>query len=208
MKVKTIKYEIVSNGSNVGRTVIHLKLDKRAKDMELGLILEGLEKTSQEHSACKMLFIEGYEPLLDQKGLLLLLDKLYHSWHIIIRTCGAIMPDHFLRQRMNVWEVSPQRTSNLDKKELLKISTDSVLFFKNSPISSFEWVVLHEDELSEIEDLCSVNSIDSSKVIITPQFPDKKLNNKIRDFCLKNGCRYGANLTFLGDQNSNKNGNS
>jgi len=115
----------------------------------------------------KRVVLTGGEPLIQQNALIELIDELGDNWEVEIETNGTIMPDKRLMDRVR-FNVSPK----LDNSENLKRVRikPNVIRRLSEGNTTFKFVVMHPEELDEIErDFIEGIGIPVIQVILMPQ---------------------------------------
>jgi len=110
------------------------------------------------------LIITGGEPLLQQDAICDFLESLDMPVFVEIETNGTIMPNTYLIERVNQWNISPKLTSSGNGK--LGINYDVLEMFNEwSPEKvQFKFVVANEKDIDEIEEL----DLDPHKIWLMP----------------------------------------
>lgn len=138
---------------------------------------EALIKTWQEHDWIMHLekgahlVITGGEPLLQQEALALWIEQLDSIAHpyIEIETNGTLIPNDFLSQRINQFNVSPKlRHSGENKAGAYQ--PKALAKFSDLPQSVFKFVVHEEEDVKEIiQDYQNIFHIPSKKIWLMPE---------------------------------------
>jgi organic radical activating enzyme len=174
--------------------------NKEVKEFPLKRLSEKIEKT-----ACKNIVITGGEPLLQQKQLYILLNKLKSNLHIEVETSGTILPSKFLLSRINNWNVSPKLSSSGNRKEV-RYKSEVLNFFASLNNSWFKFVVENKEDINEAIKIVNELLLPKEKVILMPQ---AKNNNElverskfVVDYCTAHGFRFGTRLhiSIWGDE--------
>ena len=95
------------------------------------------------------LIITGGEPLLQQDAINNLVDALDVKPAIEIETNGTIVPNQFLQNRVNYWNVSP-KLSNSGEPQHKRI-TPALDWFTKQPNAIFKFVVTNKDDVLDVE---------------------------------------------------------
>jgi organic radical activating enzyme len=149
-----------------------------------------------EKFPCRHLVITGGEPLVQQKFLPELLDKL-DGWYIEMETNGTIQPDEHLAERVNQFNISPKLVHAQNKKPM---NVDTLRFYASQlPMKSwFKWVVASEEDLKTIEAIVREVSIEKERVILMPEastleaLQDRRL--PVAEWAIKHGFRFSDRL--------------
>lgn len=142
--------------------------DKEVKEVSISDIKDQIEKYDKNR-----LVITGGEPLLQQNGLVKLLDELGSGYFVEIETNGTIIPNYKLQERINQWNVSPKLSTSGNKLGTYE-KDFCYRFFAGLNNSYFKYVVKDETELHEVESLIDKYNIPKSRVLLMPQATNKE----------------------------------
>jgi 7-carboxy-7-deazaguanine synthase len=122
--------------------------------------------------------ITGGEPLLKQTEIKEIME-IYDPVWIEIETNGTIIPNTYLIQSINLWNISPKRQKDMSKNEK---TTPHLLENKNLLKDYIvKFVVENEEDWKFVEDIKNEFNIDNNKVWIMP----KSIFNKEKDDLLR-----------------------
>ena len=182
-----IFFSIQGEGANIGRPAIFLRLaycnlrctwcdtkytwDWQADDSPQKIVelSAALAEEQVLKYACQYLVVTGGEPLIQQKDLSPLLERLQNKgFYIEIETNGTLIPDEKLLDQVDHWSVSPKLRSSGNPETLRSIPECYRLFaYINS--SHFKFVVRDNEDLQELLDLSYKYNIPSEKIILMPE---------------------------------------
>ncbi len=121
----------------------------------------------------KHLVITGGEPMIQQKQLLNLIRKVKEMGYFVeIETNGTILPDRYLDDLVDQWNVSPKLESSLIERSAREIEK-CYLFFTDHSKCYFKYVINDPGDLQELQDLVKKYRIPANKIILIPQGKDK-----------------------------------
>jgi len=117
-----------------------------------------------------LLVVTGGEPLLQQRGLVPLLETAgERGWRVEVETNGTLMPDERLRSLVGQWNVSPKlANSGVELSRRWRPHAVQALAATGRAIGKF--VVEHADELDEVAELATAGNL--ADVWILPQATD------------------------------------
>ena len=118
---------------------------------------------------CRRLVITGGEPLLQQHNIIEFLERTPVSYKIEIETNGTIVLDARLQQFADVQiNCSPKlhKAGNDTRQTLVAYALNSIDTFHNS---NFKFVVVDEDDLTEVVDIVNKFQLAKEKIIIMPE---------------------------------------
>ena len=131
---------------------------------------------------CTNIVLTGGEPMLQQKGLTLLIEKLKKintNYTFEIETNGTIVPKDDFYVLIDQFNVSP-KLSNAQMNEAFRLKRKPLTFFATSLISNFKFVVATESDINEILNLCETYNINKKSVFLMPEGRTvKELNTKL-----------------------------
>lgn len=171
------------------------KFDKSEWIYEAG-VDEVIAQISQYR--CKRVIITGGEPLLQQKELTLLAQKLkVLSYYIEMETNGTLIPTQELYNLIDQFNVSP-KLSNSNNELKLRNKERSLASFSASDKAYFKFVITAESDLDEVVHLSDKFEIDPSKVFLMPEgTTGKSLSHKrhwLIEKCKEHGYNYSDRL--------------
>lgn len=169
---------------------------KEIIEVEIEQILDEVGKYPQ----CDTVVITGGEPLLQQKKLAKLTERL-KLWdkRIEVETNGTIVPVE-IDQWVTQYNVSPklQSSGNADEKRDI---AEAMVFFTRSEKAWFKFVITSRGDLSEVLILVEKYTIPRSKVILMPEgVTEQEIRSKeqwLQEFCENHGFRFCTRLHIL-----------
>ena len=147
---------------------------------------------SQAHPGDRLV-VTGGEPLLQQKELVPLFEKIASSFSAIeIETNGTQRPDDLLDLAVAQYNVSP-KLANSGNAPDLRIQDTPLQFFAQSPKAFFKFVLTCEEDLTEVLALQQRFQIPSPRLLLMPEgrTPSALAENRawIAQACLTHGFR-------------------
>jgi 7-cyano-7-deazaguanosine (preQ0) biosynthesis protein QueE len=182
-----IFYSIQGEGANIGKPAIFLRLGLcnlkcewcdtkytwdwaryNAQEQLIELSSEDIEHRILNFE-CKYLVVTGGEPLIQQKQIITLLERLKNQGFFIeIETNGTILPDQRMLGLVDHWSVSPKLQNSGNSKADREI--DAVYKFFNTLNSShFKYVLQSEIDFGEVQQLVKQYNINPHKIILMPE---------------------------------------
>ena len=149
------------------------------------------------------LIITGGEPLLQQKALEPLIEKLVEKLgykpFIEIETNGTITPKGKLFTYIDLFNCSPKLANS--GEVLKKRYKPDTLNFLNLTRSIFKYVVSNEEDMQEVLGMVKRCNIFPNKVYLMPNAEDtKELKNntpQVVDWCMKYGFNFSTRLQII-----------
>lgn len=120
---------------------------------------------------CARTVITGGEPLLQEVDFLEMIGHIRERepGHLFeVETNGTRMPYSAFHEAVDQFNVSP-KLSNACMPESLRMNTEALRFFADSPKSWFKFVVAEPADLKEIEALGSSYSISRQRILLMPE---------------------------------------
>jgi 7-cyano-7-deazaguanosine (preQ0) biosynthesis protein QueE len=191
LKVSEIFYSLQGEGTNAGRPVVFLRTSHcnlactwcdtkytwdwdnydyltEVKEMSTEDLIISISRYQSRH-----LVITGGEPMIQQKQLLHLIRKVKEMGYFIeIETNGTILPDRYLNDLVDQWNVSPKLESSLIERSAREIEK-CYLFFTNHSKCYFKYVINDSGDLQELQDVVKKYRIPTNRIILIPQGKDK-----------------------------------
>ncbi|MBC8127029.1 MAG: 7-carboxy-7-deazaguanine synthase QueE [Gloeobacteraceae cyanobacterium ES-bin-144] len=121
--------------------------------------------------ACPRTVITGGEPLLQEKAFLEMIEHICErqpGHQFEVETNGTRIPSPAFHEAVNQFNVSP-KLANAGMPESLRLNTDALTFFANSPKTWFKFVVAGLADLGEIESLCASHALLRERVLLMPE---------------------------------------
>lgn len=125
----------------------HFDYAAEVHEASLGSLVEQLSAAPGGH-----VVITGGEPLLQQRALAKILERVSPQLFIEIETNGTRVPLPSLRQRVDQWNVSPKLSSAGDS-EALRIRPDALAALRDTGRAYLKLVVQSESDRDEAEGL-------------------------------------------------------
>lgn len=138
--------------------------NKESKRREVQDIVEEL-RTHALTSNVTRLVITGGEPVLQQKALAELVDRLKPTWEVQVETNGTLEPLHLHAVDMQV--VSPKLANSGDDLPHLRLNEVPLKWYASAAAvgkAAFKFVVATRRDLDEVRDLVATHNIPASSV--------------------------------------------
>ncbi len=172
--------------------------DRRRETMELS---PAAAERAIVRFGCRSLVVTGGEPLLQQKELVPLLDRLKSAgFWIEVETNGTVLPQERLTALIDHWSVSPKLASSgnpLSAREKPEVCR----FFSGLPEAHFKLVVDGPDDLAEAIGLSGRYGIPRGRVVLMPQAAESaallEKGRWLADICLREGFLFSTRLQVL-----------
>lgn len=119
-------------------------------------------------SELRRLVVTGGEPMLQQRGLERLLQKLEAGWVVEVETNGTIVPSGALKARVAQWNVSPKLSSAGDP-ERRRLRPKALQALRDTGRAWLKLVVSGEPQWQEVEGLLDELAWPRSRVCLMPQ---------------------------------------
>jgi 7-carboxy-7-deazaguanine synthase len=133
------------------------------------VVVEDLADRIEEMDVPLVVFTGG-EPMLQQRHIIDVLNRLPHHMRAEIETNGTVVPQFGLLALQPRFNVSPKlANSGIPEKKRWKSRPLSLL---NTEDSIFKFVVTHGSDLSEIANFQAVVGIDPSRIWVMPEGTD------------------------------------
>ena len=214
-----IFYSVQGEGVNTGKPAIFLRLalcnlaciwcdtkytwdwkqydpDKQIKEMSLEEIVREILRYS-----CGYLVVTGGEPMLQQKQLVPLLQRLKtKDFYIEIETNGTIIPIAVLVNLVDHWSISPKLSNSgnsSSSREILEVYE----FFNKLPNSHFKYVIENKGDFTELQSIISKYNLDSEKIILMPEAQNREMllrkSRWLVELCKNRGYMFSTRLQIL-----------
>lgn len=172
--------------------------DQRKEVMTISL--DGAEEAIRRHG-CRSLVVTGGEPLLQQRQLLPLLERLKVSaFWIEFETNGTILPGEKLQTLVDHWSVSP-KLENSGNPVPARENPEAYRLFRDLPSAHFKYVIERASDLAELRSLVEKYNLSREKVVLMPQAQDRDtLIEKSRwliEVCKSEGYLFSTRLQVL-----------
>ena len=145
--------------------------------------------------------ITGGEPLLQQKGLGVLVRSLKErGFYFEVETNGTIAPEPSLVEAIDQWNVSPKLANSGNAAHRREVP-DALHYFSGLTNAYFKFVIVNEEDLAEVRSLIGDYSLPKSRVILMPEGrTPSELEDKskwLSRACIEEGFRYTPRLHIL-----------
>jgi len=150
---------------------------------------------------CHSLVVTGGEPLVQQRALTILLERLKDSgFWIEVETNGTIVPGKRLLGVVDHWSVSP-KLENSGNTLPARENPGALRLFRDLPSAHFKYVMEGADDLSELRAVMDRYEIPPDKIVLMPQAQDRDtLLDRSRwlvDICKSEGYLFSTRLQVL-----------
>ncbi len=174
------------------------RYDQRKEVMTISL--DGAEEAVRRYG-CRSLVVTGGEPLLQQRQLVPLLERLKVSaFWIEVETNGTILPGEKLQTLVDHWSVSP-KLENSGNPAPARENPEAYRLFRDLPSAHFKYVIERAGDLAELRSLVEKYNLSREKVVLMPQAQDRDtLIEKSRwliDICKSEGYLFSTRLQVL-----------
>lgn len=149
---------------------------------------------------CRNVILTGGEPLLQQTAWAEMIQHLRARdphYRFEIETNGTQLPDEFMSQAIDQWNISP-KLSNSGNDEHLRIKPDILNHFSNTENTWFKFVIQNEKDLAEVQHLEQTYTIPKSRILLMPEGRNElALQQKrlwLADICRELGYRFSDRL--------------
>lgn len=142
---------------------------------------------------CKALVISGGEPMLQQKALIDLFNKLKDYW-IEIETNGTVIPMSEFFNLINQINCSPKLSNaGKDNPEEKRIKEEALKALADNPKTTFKFVVASDEDIPEI--LALINRFQMKNIYLMPLGKTKE-EQELRQAQVETLCKqYGFNFS-------------
>lgn len=150
---------------------------------------------------CLNLVVTGGEPLVQQKGLVPLLERLKgDGFWIDVETNGTIVPGKRLLELVDHWSVSP-KLENSGNPASARENPRVLRLFCGLPSAHFKFVMANADDVAELHGLLEKYEIVPDKVVVMPQARDRRTllvrSRWLADICKSEGFIFSTRLHIL-----------
>jgi len=150
---------------------------------------------------CRNLVVTGGEPLVQQRQLTPLLERLKAcGFWIEVETNGTIVPGKKLLGVVDHWSVSP-KLENSENTRPSRENPEAYRRFRELPSAHFKYVIEKADDLAEVRRLQGKYEIPSGKVVLMPQAQDGdtllERSRWLVDICKGEGYHFSTRLQVL-----------
>jgi 7-carboxy-7-deazaguanine synthase len=137
--------------------------EKEVREATLQSVVEQLRTAPAGH-----VVVTGGEPLLQQRALAKVLERVQHDLFIEVETNGTRVPLPSLAARVNQWNVSPKLASAGDP-EALRIRPEALTALRDTGRAYLKLVVKSEQDRDEAEALRARFGFDRERTLLMPQ---------------------------------------
>ena len=150
---------------------------------------------------CRNLVVTGGEPLVQQRALTPLLERLKDgSFWIEVETNGTIVPQKKLLAIVDHWSVSP-KLENSGNTLFARENPRAHRLFRDLPSTHFKYVLEKADDLSELRAVMDRYEIPPDRIILMPQAQDRdtllERSRWLVDICKSEGYLFSTRLHIL-----------
>jgi 7-carboxy-7-deazaguanine synthase len=150
---------------------------------------------------CRHLVVTGGEPLVQQKSLTPLLERLKgRGFWIEIETNGTIVTGKKLLDLVDHWSVSPKLESSGNPASLRE-KPRALRQFRDLTSAHFKYVLEKADDLSELRGVMDRYEIPPDKIVLMPQAQDRdallERSRWLVDICKSEGFLFSTRLQIL-----------
>lgn len=149
---------------------------------------------------CNNVILTGGEPMLQQKGLSLLMETLRTTnpaYRFETETNGTKIPSEWFDAAIDQYNVSP-KLANSNNPTALRERAAAYRFFAKSPKANFKFVVATPTDWEEVCSLMRRYHIPSEKIWLMPEATSPTLLAERREWvvelCKAHGCHYSDRL--------------
>lgn len=136
---------------------------KEVREATLESVVEQLRGAPSGH-----VVVTGGEPLLQQRALAKIFERVQHDLFIEIETNGTRVPLPSLRARVNQWNVSPKLASAGDA-EALRIRPEALTALRDTGRAYLKLVVRTEQDRGEAEALRERFGFERERTLLMPE---------------------------------------
>jgi organic radical activating enzyme len=137
--------------------------DTEVREVELGAVAEQIASAPQRH-----VVLTGGEPLLQQRALAKVLERVPPEVFIEVETNGTRVPLPALAARIDQWNVSPKLSSAGDPEEL-RIRPEALASLRDTGRAYLKLVVRSEADVREAEALRERFGFERQRTLLMPE---------------------------------------
>jgi organic radical activating enzyme len=150
---------------------------------------------------CRSLVVTGGEPLVQQRSLTPLVERLKGSgFWIEVETNGTIVPGKKLLGLVDHWSVSP-KLENSGNPRPSRENSRALRLFRNLPLAHFKYVIEKADDLAELHGMLKKYEMPPDKIVLMPQARDRdallERSRWLADVCKNEGYLFSTRLQIL-----------
>ena len=150
---------------------------------------------------CSHLVITGGEPLLQQQGLLPLVQSLdRRGFFFEVETNGTVVPDPQIEPLIDQWNVSPKLSNSgieLRRREI----PEALHSFARLENAYFKFVVVEPSDVGEVRALAQGCDIGKERIVLMPEGRDAdallERGKWLSQVCVEEGFRFTPRLHIL-----------
>jgi 7-carboxy-7-deazaguanine synthase len=170
--------------------------DEQIKEMSL----EEVELDILKYS-CKYLVVTGGEPMIQQRQLIPLLERLKNKgFNIEIETNGTLLPAAGLVNLVDHWSVSPKLGNSGNSLSLREVP-EAYKFFGALPSSYFKYVIEDHDDFIEVQGIISKYSLATERILLMPEAQNRGVllqrSRWLIELCKAQGYLFSTRLQIL-----------
>lgn len=142
---------------------------------------------------CQHVILTGGEPMMHQSDwveVMSFLRKKDEHYFFEVETNATLLPSADFDSLISQYNLSP-KLSNSNNKQSLREKPAVWEFFAQDPRAVFKFVIGHEDDLKEVNDLVKKYHINPSKVYLMPEGTSPQQLAARRDWLTQACMRYG-----------------
>lgn len=150
---------------------------------------------------CRHLVITGGEPMLQQKGLVPLIESLARNKYTFeIETNGTIMPEPSLVKHIDQWNVSPKLANSGNAAHAREIP-QAIDYFANLSNAYFKFVIVEQSDAKEVGNLVNKYNLPPSRVMLMPEGRTPEMLQErslwLSSICANEGYRFTPRLHIM-----------
>jgi 7-carboxy-7-deazaguanine synthase len=174
----------------------HYDQSKEVVAVSVGEVEEGIRRLG-----CRNLVITGGEPLIQQRALLPLLERMKDDgFWMEIETNGTIVPGKKLLGLVDHWSISP-KLGNSGNPPSSRENPRALRLFRDVLSAHFKFVMEKTDDVVDLRVLLEKYGILGDKVVLMPQARDREVlletSRWLVDICKSEGYLFSARLQIL-----------
>jgi 7-carboxy-7-deazaguanine synthase len=214
-----IFHSVQGEGVNIGKPAVFMRLGlcnlactwcdtKYTWDWEryesqqqiMEMSLEEAEREILGHN-CKYLIVTGGEPMIQQRQLISLLERLKDKgFHIETETNGTIVPAPELVNLIDDWSVSPKLANSGNPASLREVP-EAYRFFSHLPSCHFKYVIQNEDDFAEVQSVMQKFKLAPERIILMPEAQNMEIllqrSRWLVELCRSHGYLFSTRLQIL-----------
>lgn len=143
---------------------------------------------------CKNIVLTGGEPMMQQEGLLALMETLGEGYWFEVETNGTIIPEPAFDARIGQYNVSP-KLANSNNPKKLREKPKAYRFFAGSPKAVFKFVIAGQGDMEEVLRLIERYDIPVHQVYLMPEGTSGNSLMEKQQWLVEVCKKYGFHLT-------------